>query len=98
MTASRGPSLGKCGGVERTVLHNCLRGPHKFVSSSFHSHLLCCSLFLPHFLPHFSKEARTHQAASKMATEHNAQARANGDPLEKDFSNHGGTNGYTNGA
>ena len=33
-----------------------------------------------------------------MATEHNAQAQANGDHLEKDFSNHGGNNGYTNGA
>jgi hypothetical protein len=33
-----------------------------------------------------------------MATEHNAQAHANGDPLEKDFSNHGDNNGYTNGA
>jgi uncharacterized protein len=34
-----------------------------------------------------------------MATEHNAQARANGngDPLEKDFS-HQNNNGYTNGA
>lgn len=37
-----------------------------------------------------------------MATEHNAQARnvanGNGDPLEKDFSNHNANNGYTNGA
>ncbi|KAH8659159.1 GPR1/FUN34/yaaH family-domain-containing protein [Tricladium varicosporioides] len=37
-----------------------------------------------------------------MATEHNGQARnlanGNGDPLEKDFSNHHSNNGYTNGA
>jgi hypothetical protein len=38
-----------------------------------------------------------------MATDHNAQARANGETLEKDFSNHNGpqngafTSGYTNG-
>ena len=32
-----------------------------------------------------------------MATEHNAQAHANGETLEKDFSNHN-AGGYTNGA
>ncbi len=82
-------------------LHNALKLP----SHAFLSLYLCFISFLAISLPlscvnRFFYHSRTTVSSSsvvKMATEHNAQSRANanGDPLEKDFSNTGYTNGNT---